>query len=90
LECAVSIAEEEAQGAWQRGISYKGFGPSVRSVEGIDVERVASLQEQPVQSAFTVPKRGAQLTPGANTVQVDSTAQHSAAQSRQQINASLC
>lgn len=52
----VAIAREEAEGPWQRGIAYKGFGPSVKSVEGIDVERIPSLQEQPVQSAITIPQ----------------------------------
>ena len=52
----VTVAKEEADGPWQRGIAYKGFGPSVKSVEGIDVERIPSLQEQPVQSAITLPQ----------------------------------
>ena len=52
----VAVAREEADGPWQRGIAYKGFGPSVKSVEGIDVERIPSLQEQPVQSAITIPQ----------------------------------
>lgn len=33
----------------------QGFGPSVRSLEGIDVESIPSLQEQPVTSSITIP-----------------------------------
>lgn len=53
---AVEVSTEEAHGPWQRGMAYKGFGPSVRSLEGVDVENIPSLQEQPVQSSITVPK----------------------------------
>lgn len=50
-------------------MAYKGFGPSLKSIEGIDVERIPSLQEQPVQSAVMAPRAGATLTPGVNLVQ---------------------
>ena len=50
-------------------MAYKGFGPSLRSLEGVDVERIPSLQEQPVQSAVMLPKAGAHLTPGVHVVQ---------------------
>ena len=33
----VTLAAEESKGPWQRGIAYKGFGPSVKSVEGESV-----------------------------------------------------
>jgi sulfite oxidase len=36
-------------------ICVQGFGPSVRSLEGMDVAAIPSLQEQPVQSAVTLP-----------------------------------
>ena len=42
-------------GPWQRGIAYKGFSPSVTSFEGIDVEKILSMQEMPVQSAIVYP-----------------------------------
>lgn len=60
----VTLSDEEAHGPWQRGMSYKGFGPSTTSLEGLDVERIPSLQEQPVQSAIMVPKSGAVWTAG--------------------------
>jgi len=52
------LSKEEAKGQWQRGIAYKGFGPSTKTVEGLDVEAIPSLQEQPVQSAIMAPKKG--------------------------------
>lgn len=51
----IVLSSEEATGPWQRGMSYKGFNPSVKSLEGIQVEDIPSLQEQPVQSAITLP-----------------------------------
>jgi len=61
---SIILSKEEATGPWQRGMSYKGFGPSTRSLEGIDVEAIPSLQEQPVQSAITVPTPGTVYQPG--------------------------
>jgi sulfite oxidase len=52
----IKLSPYEAKGAWQRSMAYKGFGPSVRSLEGINTERIASLQEQPVTSATTSAK----------------------------------
>jgi sulfite oxidase len=37
---SVTTSEEEAEGPWQRGIAYKGFAPSVKSFENIDIEKV--------------------------------------------------
>ena len=45
-------------------MSYKGFGPSTTSLEGIDVEGIPSLQEQPVQSVITLPTAGTTVHPG--------------------------
>lgn len=42
----------------------QGFGPSVKSLENIDVEAIPSLQEQPVQSAITYPTKGTILQAG--------------------------
>lgn len=55
---AVVTSDEEAPGPWQRGIAYKGFAPGVRALDGVDVERVPSVQEQPVMSAITAPRPG--------------------------------
>lgn len=47
------LSHEEAYGTWQRGMAYKGFGPSRKSLDDVDVEAIPSLQEQPVTSAIT-------------------------------------
>ena len=51
----VTASAEEATGVWQRGMAYKHFGPSVTSLEGVDVAAAASMQEMPVQSAILDP-----------------------------------
>ena len=51
----IVLSDEEATGPWQRGMSYKGFGPSVTSVANIKTEEIPSLQEQPVQSVICYP-----------------------------------
>lgn len=66
---SITLSGEEAQGPWQRGMAYKGFGPSTKTIEGIDVEAIPSLQEQPVQSAIMIPKNGSVLHPGQSVVQ---------------------
>jgi sulfite oxidase len=52
---AVTTSDEESHGPWQRGIAYKGFSPNVRSFDGLEVDKVPSVQEQPVMSAITAP-----------------------------------
>ena len=65
----ITLSSEEAQGPWQRGMAYKGFGPSTKTIEGIDVEAIPSLQEQPVQSAIMIPKSGSEMHAGPNMIQ---------------------
>jgi len=55
----IEISREEAQGPWQRGIAYKGFSPSVKDFKDVDVEKILSIQEMPVQSSIVFPKAGA-------------------------------
>jgi sulfite oxidase len=62
---SICLAGEEAQGPWQRGMAYKGFSPSTTTLEGIDVEAIPSLQEQPVQSIIAVPRPNTNLTAGS-------------------------
>jgi sulfite oxidase len=38
-------------------LNLRGFGPSLKSLDGVDVESIPSLQEQPVQSVFFSPER---------------------------------
>eukprot|EP00929_Paragymnodinium_shiwhaense_P009329 TRINITY_DN11345_c0_g1_i1.p1 TRINITY_DN11345_c0_g1~~TRINITY_DN11345_c0_g1_i1.p1 ORF type:complete len:639 (-),score=134.90 TRINITY_DN11345_c0_g1_i1:350-2266(-) len=54
----IEVSSEEAQGPWQRGIAYKGLSPSVKSLDGIDLEQVMSIQEMPVTSSIVMPKCG--------------------------------
>lgn len=39
----ITLSGEEAEGAWQRGMAYKGLPPSAKSLEGIDVEKVLRI-----------------------------------------------
>lgn len=58
----IQVSPEEAQGPWQRGIAYKGFSPMVKDFREVDVEKVQSVQEMPVQSSIVSPKNGATIT----------------------------
>jgi sulfite oxidase len=51
----VALQPDEASGPWQRGMAYKAFPPGVRSLEGVSVESLPSIQAQPVTSAIAVP-----------------------------------
>jgi sulfite oxidase len=64
----VVVSDEEAEGPWQRGLAYKGFGPSITSAEGIDVEAIPSVQEMPVTSMITWPATDQTLSPGPQTL----------------------
>lgn len=64
----IELSDREAVGAWQSGMAYKGFGPNVTSLAGIDTAKIQSLQEQPVQSAITYPVSFADLEEGTHTV----------------------
>jgi sulfite oxidase len=58
----IRLSGEEAGGPWQRGMAYKGFGPSLKSLENVDVEKIPSLQEQPVTSAICYPSQNSKIT----------------------------
>jgi len=57
----VSAQEEEAHGVWQRGIAYKMLGPDVTSADGVDLSKVAPVNELPVTSAILVPQPDAKV-----------------------------
>lgn len=59
----MEASAEEATGPWQRGMAYKGFSPSVSSLEGVDVARIPSVQEQPVTSVISEPAEGTVVDP---------------------------
>jgi sulfite oxidase len=67
---SIAISPEEAPGTWQRGIAYKGFGPSTLTTNNLEVAKIQSLQEMGVQSAITVPDAYAHPTfsPGPQTL----------------------
>jgi sulfite oxidase len=46
----IKLCSEEADGPWNRGIAYKGFGPGYFSVEGLNIDSVPTMQEMPIQS----------------------------------------
>jgi len=52
---SIQTSDEESQGPWQRGLAYKGFGPYVTDVKGIDLDAIYSVQEMPIQSAIVEP-----------------------------------
>ena len=56
-------SNEEAEGPWQRGISYKGFAPGVHSFKDVEVEKIQSIQEQPVTSAIVDPQPNEEVEP---------------------------
>ena len=62
----IVLSNEESKGPWQRSMAYKGFGPSIKSIDSIDVEKIPSLQEQPVQSAITYPSKNHKLIKNNN------------------------
>lgn len=55
----IRLSSEEAEGTWQRGISYKGFPPHIKDFKNVDVAAVQSMQDLPVQSAIASPLPGA-------------------------------
>ena len=57
----ITLSDEEATGPWQRGINYKGFAPGRRDLNGIVVEKVASIQEQPVTSGIVEPAQNSEI-----------------------------
>lgn len=61
---SIRLREDEAEGPWQRGMAYKGFGPSRKNTNGLNVSKLVSLQEQAVQSAVTVPAADTFITAG--------------------------
>jgi sulfite oxidase len=60
----IRLSSEEAKGPWQRGIAYKGFGPSVSKVTDRDVDSIPTMLHPPVQSAVTVPRPDSSVVAG--------------------------
>ncbi|KAL9180106.1 hypothetical protein ACHAXT_008076 [Thalassiosira profunda] len=53
----LELAQEEAEGTWQRGLNYKVLPPSVVDAKGIDLDKMPSLTEAAVFSGITHIKR---------------------------------
>lgn len=51
----IILSDQESTGPWQRGMAYKGFGPSTKTLDGIDTEKIHSVQQMGVQSAMFGP-----------------------------------
>jgi len=58
----IETSKEEAEGTWQRGMAYKGFSPAVKSLDGVDLSKILSIQEMPVQSSIVYPTDGSTVT----------------------------
>ena len=48
----IKTSTEEAEGTWQRGISYKGLPHYIKDVKKVNIDKVAAIQELPVQSCI--------------------------------------
>ena len=49
----IAFFEEEIDGPWQRGISYKGLPHYIKDANNIDISQIASIYETPIQSCVT-------------------------------------
>lgn len=49
----IEIAQTEAEGSWQRGLSYKMLPPSVTDVANVDLEKMPPIMEVSVFSGIT-------------------------------------
>jgi sulfite oxidase len=58
---SITLSDEESEGPWQRGMNYKVFSPSVKDLNSVDIARVPTIQEQPVQSVIVSPQDGEKL-----------------------------
>ena len=48
----ITVSDVEAEGIWQRGISYKGLPHYIKDAKDIEIDKVAAIQELPVQSCI--------------------------------------
>ena len=49
----IRLREDEGEGMWQRGLSYKMLPNHVKDASNVEVSRVAAIQEMPVQSVIS-------------------------------------
>ena len=48
----ITVSDVEAEGIWQRGISYKGLPHYIKDAKDIEIDKLAAIQELPVQSCI--------------------------------------
>ena len=49
----IILSEHEAEGTWQKGLSYKSLPHYIKDVKEIDINKIPTIQEPPVQSCIT-------------------------------------
>lgn len=49
---SIKTSDQEIDGTWQRGISYKGLPHYIKDVKKVNLQEIASVQEMPVQSCI--------------------------------------
>lgn len=59
---SLRFSAQEVEGPWQSGMAYKGFAPNRTDVGNLNLRRVASVQELPVNSAIVYPAEGSKLS----------------------------
>ena len=57
---AGDVLRSDTRQVWQRGMAYKQFGPSVTSLEGIDLSKTPTIQEHNAQE-FVIERKGQEL-----------------------------
>ena len=50
----IRVREDEAEGAWQRGLSYKRLPPFIKNAKDADLTKIAAIQELPIQSLIII------------------------------------
>ncbi len=49
----IQLSDREADGLWQQGIAYKSVPHYIRRIGNLDLNKIAPIQEMPVQSCIT-------------------------------------
>ena len=58
---SICFSDTESDGPWQQGMNYKVFSPSIKDLNGVDIDKVPTIQEQPVQSVIVSPLNGEKI-----------------------------
>jgi len=48
----IIISDKEAKGMWQKGLSYKSLPSYIKDVKEVDLNKIPTIQEMPVQSCI--------------------------------------